>query len=347
MATPKQQEQHWRAPYELHHGVNAVHGGEVQLESYEILHHLRGYTEQQHRQHVWIYGGRVPCRMEDLVNLGGGMALDFFNKTVPIFLLAGDDERRGIAHLLLITLHNHIYRKWFRPYRTDIERGQFIAKLIYCHDQPDTSDDSAAVDLVMRMRTMINTQLRSIRPPQFYAISPLMKALSIIVPGQNYHSCDVMSNLGSMRVLVLVTGETEGLSGPISFDSIADRAERVTINGMSAVKTDLDTAIGFTTELEEREVAAFGPQPDPVAASTGNDPESDDALYHYQQIIAARLGWKYGPLIGPSSRWVDMERYPEWTGGGAQMDAVVMECLEKNAWKYHRSHCTCNAWRSG
>lgn len=342
MSTPGQQ--HWLAPYEIRHGVSTVSGQELQLERHEILHHLRGYLEGCHRKDLWCYQGRQIHRMEYLPQLDGSRALDFRNKTVPIYLLNGDAEKRGFTGLLLGVIHNYLYRRWFRPYRTDIERGQFVAKVVLCIVQPDTKDEDSAVDLAMRMHATINTRLDSIRAQQVYTTRPLFRAMAIIIPGQNYHTCGVVSRVAAMPVLIVLTGENEGISAPISFDAIADRAEMVTVGGKAAVRTDLETAIGFVMLLEEREDGAFGPQPNPVASTAAStvDVESGEQLYKNVQIMARQLGWTDEPLVGPSSQWVDAEKYSDWTGHGAQMNAVVMECWEQNGWRGHAWSCRCS-----
>ncbi|PTD05997.1 hypothetical protein FCULG_00000070 [Fusarium culmorum] len=125
-----------------------------------------------------------------------------------------------------------------------------------------------------------------------------------------------------MLVLVLLTGEVNGLSGPISFDSIETEIERVTISGLSGVRTKLEVAVDFIMCLEKRETAAFGPQPD-LVASTTNEPHPEEyygSLYEAETYSAREMGWRYGPIVGPSSKWVSMKSYPEWTGTSARED---------------------------
>ncbi|KAF5005559.1 hypothetical protein FDECE_8011 [Fusarium decemcellulare] len=278
--------------------------------------------------------------MEDLSQLRPSRAPEIRNKTVPIYLLHSDEEKRGLAALILMVIHNSIYRKWFRPYRSDIEYGQFVAKVINCCGQPHTKDEDSAVGLAMRMHTTINTCLDSIQALPFYTTRPLFRAMAIVIPGQNYHTCGVVSRIATVSVLIVLTGETEGLSAPISFDSIADRAEVVTVGGKAGVRTDLGTAISFVMFLEEREDAFFGPQPDPVASTA--HAETGRWVYEGEQSWAEALGWYNEPLVGPSSRWVDGEKYPDWTGGGAHMDAVVTQVWEQNGWRSHAWKCCCS-----
>ncbi|KAI8716988.1 hypothetical protein NCS52_00993800 [Fusarium sp. LHS14.1] len=296
MSTPEHK--HWLTLYEVRHGVYAVIRAEVQLHLHEILHHIppRGFSQLDRFQ-----------------------ALDFRNKTIPVYLLTGDAEKRGLSGLLLMVIHNYLYRKWFRPYRSDIERGQFVAKVILTTDQPDTKDEESAVDLAMQMHPTINTCLDSIKAQQFYTTRPLFRAMAIVIPGQSYYTCGLVSRVATMSVLIILTGEQKGLSAPISFDSIADRAETVTIGGKGGVRTNLKTAIDFVMFLEQREEAALGPQPDPIASTDAS------ALDDWEG------GWIYeGPNtptgLGKELRWMPSSpsAWNKMGGGSMHMIAVAV-----------------------
>lgn len=87
--------------------------------------------------------------------------------------------------------------------------------------------------------------------------------------------------------------------------------------------------------------AVFGLQPDPVAASGGMRPFIQEPSYDWLQELAKRFRWKGGKIVGPSSRWVDMNMYIAWTGFGAQVDAVMMNNRERVIWNWHWRNCTC------
>ncbi|RFN52418.1 hypothetical protein FIE12Z_3349 [Fusarium flagelliforme] len=293
---------------------------EEDLESHEILHRLRGQLEEQHRTQIWGMWYHHSFEMADLPQLQGDHALDFFNKTVPIYIMRGDSQKQGPpSYLLLAVLHNYIYRKWFCPYRTDIER-------------------------TMALRSTIQTRLLSLPPKQFYTIPALFKALVVIIPSQSYRICSSIANISAMTVLVLLTSENDGLSSSITFDSIDDQAERVKVRGMSGIRTKLEVAVDFIMSLEKREVAAFGPQPDPVSSTArdtdNNYASSDEHMYDYDERTAMSLGWRYGAIVGPSSKWVSAARYPKWTGSGSRADARL-STREEMFWWFHMSQCTC------
>nr|CEG05569.1 unnamed protein product [Fusarium clavum] len=147
-----------------------------------------------------------------------------------------------------------------------------------------------------------------------------------------------------MRVLVLLTGENDGLSSSITFDSIDDQVERVTFRGMPGTRTTLEVATDFIMSLEKREVAAFGPQPDPVSSTARDSSDvyarADTHMYDYEERVAMSLGWRYGAIVGPSSKWVSAARYPKWTGSGARADNRL-SIRENIFWWNHMRDCTC------
>ncbi|GKU09794.1 hypothetical protein FLAG1_11477 [Fusarium langsethiae] len=122
------------APYEFSHGGFAKTDGGMQLETHQIMHHLRGQVEEQHRLELHHPLAEPQLWVADIPQLECGQALSFFNKTVPIYMLRGGKQKRGLSWPFSIILHNYLYRKWFRPFRPDIERGQFIAKVINVND---------------------------------------------------------------------------------------------------------------------------------------------------------------------------------------------------------------------
>jgi hypothetical protein len=64
---------------------------------------------------------------------------DTCNKSVPVYfrMQRGDDSRWP---LFTIVLHNYIYHRWFRPYRSDIEDNRFICKFITPKELPVDND---------------------------------------------------------------------------------------------------------------------------------------------------------------------------------------------------------------
>ncbi|KAI8410741.1 hypothetical protein FOFC_10599 [Fusarium oxysporum] len=171
-------------------------------------------------------------------------------------------------------------------------------------DQTPTTNNEAEVSHVLDIHSMINNRLDSVEveTPPFYTTRALFRGFFIAIPGQNWGGCTALEHIASLKVLIVLTGETKGLSGPISYASIADKSEIRTLNGLEAVETDLETAVDFTMDLEHREEAIFGLHPIQLLL---------------REELAERFGWKGGKIVGPSSRWVDMNMYIAWTGFGA------------------------------
>ena len=69
-------------------------------------------------------------------------------------------------------------------------------------------------------------------------------------------------DIGQIPVLIVLTGVTNGLSAPITFEPIVHRIKSFIQDNV--IQTTLETAIAFILDLEKREVAAFGLRPDPT-----------------------------------------------------------------------------------
>ncbi|PNP56341.1 hypothetical protein THARTR1_03497 [Trichoderma harzianum] len=144
----------------------------------------------------------------------------------------------------------------------------------------------------------------------------------IIIRLEEYNDVDL--DIRQLPVLLVRTGIGQGLSAPISFEPIAHKIKTViqrTNSSEAVVQVTLETAVDFVMSLDKREVAAFGHQPDPTL-STRN--LGDGGLYGPSILKEAqRMGWGDEEFRGPSSKWVDTERYPEWSGEGARMDGMI------------------------
>jgi hypothetical protein len=81
------------------------------------------------------------------------------------------------------------------------------------------------------------------------------------------------------------------------------------------VQVPLEAAIDFVLAQQEHENAVFGPQPDPVE-STKDLEDRYGLLYNIPTTMRAS-GWGDEHIKGPTSTWVDVEKYPKWEGEGA------------------------------
>ncbi|RKK70871.1 hypothetical protein BFJ69_g11473 [Fusarium oxysporum] len=165
---------------------------------------------------------------------------------------------------------------------------------------------------------------QTFRDERFYIMQPLFKAVTIILLNDDY---DVrMVDVGKVPALLTLTGEGDGLSLPLSFESIRDKVEDFIPEAI--VRVRLNTAIEFVIAQQEREVAFFGPQPDPVESTKELE---NGTCCNMQEVraFANQLGWIGEPLQGPSSAWLDPEIYTEWLGNGAKKDKNIYERMEE------------------
>ncbi|KAK0674688.1 hypothetical protein QBC41DRAFT_309341 [Cercophora samala] len=242
-------------------------------------------------------------------------------------------------------IHNYIYRRWFQPYRTEIEGWRFLCKFLYLKnarhthhadsDHLDPTQDSidefvslnrvlcSAVEAYPRLyltepivqrpyetdgERFCREIMASNNPTQRYVLQHLFKALLLIVPPVRCRY-QPSAEMGSLPVFLVRTGVEEDLSAPIDFRGIArDKIlDSATELSEDVIKVTLETAVDFLGALEAREVAAVGLRPDP-----------------------AIFGGSTSPLV-------DMEKYPEWSGDGEDYDRRVMAKHEERELRQMRA----------
>ncbi|RKL25238.1 hypothetical protein BFJ70_g12285 [Fusarium oxysporum] len=279
---------------------------------------------------------RIHNHVEDL---SVDHAEDCCNKNVPKYMIPGQSR---LGNLLPYALHNWLYHKWYRLYRSDIEYGQFIAKLFVSCSPPMDTPTVSLVGQINDLNARICSKVASIqkyvqtcpigerfsptqtfRDERFYVMQPLFKAVTIILLNDEY---DVrMVDVGKMPALLTLTGEEDGLSQQLSFKSISDKVEDFISETIVLVR--LNTAIKFVVAQQEREVALYGPQPDPVESTKELE---NGTCCNMQEVreFANQLGWTGEPLQGPSSTWLDPEIYTEWLGNGAKDDKNLYGRME-------------------
>ncbi|KAI0157156.1 hypothetical protein GGR52DRAFT_565506 [Hypoxylon sp. FL1284] len=311
----------------------------------ERLWLLRTGLEGGHRMCIQRYSVAMPYRpsvkdIDHLPEMEDSDFIDTCSKSVPVYMVP---HPQGLA--IRQTLHNYIYRRWFRPYRTDFECQRFICKFIKPRGlTPESTPSQATVDSLMSMNRAICTEVEArrrvyeqrfalgqlglmrgtaVQDPRRHILQPLFHALLIIICAENYHNEDSRA-VGRIPVFLVRTGIEDGLSAPVTFDSIADKIDGHTGEAGSATKTTLETAIDFVMGLEAREAAAFGLQPDPVAAWKN---ELTYVRGDWKEILGDEL------LMGPSSKFVDTAKYPEWRGEGEDYESDIMVVWEQRQFR--------------
>ncbi|KAF5667272.1 hypothetical protein FHETE_5975 [Fusarium heterosporum] len=258
-----------------------------------------------------------------------------YDKTVPIYILPSVLE---FSSLLPMALHSGLYRKWFKPFKSDLEFGQFIAKCFVPRHQPRKMSAAQLVETIHLLNYRIRRQViqehqelaleplginltinNNIKDLRFYALQPLSQAITVTLRVDDFDIGEL--DMGKMPVLLTVTGVDSGLSEPLSLESVKDKATSILSD--IVIEVLLEVAIDFVLDLEKRELAMFGLRPNPATTT---------ASYHYgcgicdpRHPASMRLiGWR-GPIERSSSRWVDTGRYAIRIGKSANLDRDLYE----------------------
>lgn len=219
-------------------------------------------------------------------------AEDFCNRIVPIYLVR---EKAPVypPESLLYALHNYLYQRWFVPYQSNIEYGQFLAKVIIPHHLPSISASDASgvakerLASITKLHNVLCTRVREIKQAtseqpglhkktwsertdtefvnhqEFFILQSIFRAIIIIFPAENYNL--LSPEIGQTKVFLIITGVTEGLSELITFDPIIDRIDNLLTHSIAQLA--LNVAIDYVADLEKREVSVFGLRPDPVLST--------------------------------------------------------------------------------
>lgn len=278
-------------------------------------------------------------------------ANDCCNKSAAFYIC--DRKVSRSCGLLIAALHNWLYDKWLKPYRNDIEYGQFIAKIIKATGIP-TEDTPVrqVIDKFIAAHGLICNQVEEIRQSiidqdpnegnpvscfvagesfeqlqqhqQHFILQPLFRAIIIIIDTQDYD--DQVLDLSQIPVYICTSIEDSLISGPIDLTNIEHTTEAIRdqVTGrIKAVCTTLDAAVCFLRRLEARE-SAFGVQPSPIAADEPFRSGYLPSVYNLPLEVKA-LGRTDIELKGPSSRWVDTKIYTEWIGSSTNHDVQMRQ----------------------
>ncbi|KAL3953887.1 hypothetical protein ACCO45_011843 [Purpureocillium lilacinum] len=209
-----------------------------------------------------------------------------------------------LTDLIVHALHNYIYWKWFRPCSSDIEFGQFLAKVIKPMEYGLDTSSEAAIAL-HRQRTYPDEQPMNSASEEsdyrhgpvfhemtrktykYFAVRPLFRAMALVICSQSYDSADQIAQIAQTPVLLTLTGSHDGLSAPILFDHELAKQSTV-LGGKVVARMMLEAAIDFVMALEEREALALGHQPDMAAAL--QDPFYEEVLHRHVRLSSPQVG---------------------------------------------------------
>lgn len=98
-------------------GIKPVHiPASPKLPVHAILHEIRGVIEWRHRAELWkqsVRGFEPPRLSLSSVPTMRMLAMESCcNKTVPLYLWPDNSTSRDDYQLLLVALHNYLYRTW-------------------------------------------------------------------------------------------------------------------------------------------------------------------------------------------------------------------------------------------
>ncbi|KAH7161952.1 hypothetical protein B0J13DRAFT_614639 [Dactylonectria estremocensis] len=255
---------------------------------------------------------------------------DACNKSVAVYV---PFPLRPHCRAILILVHNYLYRRWFRPYQSEIELERFICKIITPTNLPDEPSPSEATiksfialngDICAHVKAKHVAYNELVAAGQeipglsqgdnhrLYMLQPLFQALLIIVCVQSYTYREDSTTMGQFPVLLVRTGVEEGLSAPITFEGVAGAGDDS--DSAYYIKTTLETAVDFVMSLEAREAAVFGLQPDPEAAWESYHRRLKGRVGQYEKDLGDE------PVTGPSSKFVNGKKYTAWGGNGRHED---------------------------
>ncbi|KAK4220318.1 hypothetical protein QBC37DRAFT_367326 [Rhypophila decipiens] len=262
---------------------------------------------------------------------------DTCNKSVAIYTGCSDWQYRTMNRVIF----NYVYRRWYRPYRNDIYHQRYLCKLIALEGLPDAGNPTIAsnrarttsilavrnkpnpnrgvIDSLVNMHRFLcddaeAMKARGFDPEKHFVVQPLFKALLILVDPAFYRLED-SKQVGRMPVFMVKTGVKDGLSEPVTFDSIQRKiTSSYEIDEMEVVKTSLAAAIDLVMTLEVRETVVCGSRPNPYITSR------QDA-----KDLNKKLVKMFGPdveLVPDDSldhEWVDTRKHPRWEAAATVM----------------------------
>ncbi|KAK3353817.1 hypothetical protein B0T25DRAFT_581508 [Lasiosphaeria hispida] len=238
---------------------------------------------------------------------------DICNKSVPVYVLP--TIHCETVRLVAVVLHNYIYRRWFRPYRSELSHFRFICKSL-------ASLNQHICDKVQDLRQEYTERAADY---QKNGRSSIWEPTSTT----SWTTIVMSSSISSEPCSSLCI--EDGLSAPITFAPIADKIENHLGDSGNAVKTTLATAIDFVMGLEAREAAAFGLRPDPAVLARA-DP----------QIF--RFGKHEIPHI-PSTQFVSDKNARKWgrcEGDSKDYDTRIMPHYEQQEFRWFHNRASQN-----
>ncbi|KAI0530086.1 hypothetical protein GGR58DRAFT_518749 [Xylaria digitata] len=242
-------------------------------------------------------------------------SLSFINTTTAIYIF---DKRQLFPYPCAMDIESWVWRQWFKPYVSNITLHHFSSiftveydanladyefsseKLVgfHCNNYeqaqrhrdatiPAEENDGSTPAICGPLRCLPWPWVNHSRTVPFsrrasLVIQPLFRAIfmALFYPQVHWYPEDIPK----IKVQLVLTGITEGLSAPISFEELRDETMHDSYHiGATTITTTLGAAVPFLMRLEQREITASGGilQPD-VAKVRG---------WNWHREEAKKLGW--------------------------------------------------------
>ncbi|KAK0613531.1 hypothetical protein B0T14DRAFT_499001 [Immersiella caudata] len=191
-----------------------------------------------------------------------------WNKSVPVYFMR--DRYHG--DLVTYMMEPYIYARRFRPYRSEIDHGEHLCKLIM---SPCDKDDL---------------------PPNSFDTPPSKSTVeavtSIVHEVAADYTDETPNTISQFPVYLIRTGVEDRLSAPISFDSIPVKTQ-VHPDDPNLIKTTLESAVDFMMAMESRETAFLGPPPwrNPKIDFAGEEQPEGPSTKWVSVENAQKWGW--------------------------------------------------------
>ncbi|ATY63176.1 hypothetical protein A9K55_008438 [Cordyceps militaris] len=257
----------------------------------DILHNLRAAQEANHLESLYcdsgwygaVHGPEKLVNLDSLSDLHIERANSACNRTAPVFLVPDSWMHSLNSAILLEELLCYTHKRWFRPYESHIDRGQFLTKVYTVSESqvPPTeacSQEMAdciktwSANLCARVAFTKSTDLyfeERMAGERLYHMRPLFQAVAVAI---RYSSFKVtVTDISKIPVLIVRTGVEDGLSAPVDLEQVPESDRRAIVadsqGHLPVVEVTLDVSITFLMVLEKRE-EADGPITRDVIPST-------------------------------------------------------------------------------
>lgn len=158
------------------------------------------------------------------------------------------------------------------------------------------------------------------KPPSFfqhYSLLPLYHAIVVMIDRLNTDNVDEEDGLLSLRkeaqlqtVLIARTGAEEGLSAPISFESLRSHSlplQRIDANmqDVDVIRVSLAVAVQFIADLELREELAFPKSENALFEDDSLDPAKPRGFEGNEQVCRNPEAWADANIIAAEKHGYD------------------------------------------